>query len=239
MMKVVLPFGNSHRGWHPVALAVLVLAVSACRDDDGAAPRHTTRVAVAPYLEQAVFDLEGAEGEAVEVVPAGVPVPRGLGDFGSGRIRWSAQRTTLVVRRPEPGWWQFTTATSALRVQVREVKSYLSGRLREPRGRVAPRAECRVIYEVEDSLGDPFEPLAETPLEVAASLSSPSEGEAAKALTLEPRPELGGAVFATAHPIPCTLSGRYWLDVLVSTRDPSGRRVVLFRDVTAGFVVTD
>lgn len=196
-----------------------------------------TVIDVPPYLEFVVFDLEGAEPSGVRVFPPMGPRPRGLAELSDSEVRWSPRLTTVLVRRPVPGLWRFSGSAPEVRVRIRELKSFVRGRVLEPPARVSHGAgRCRLVYEVLDDTGGPLSLHDEGAVDVNVAVLRPDGSR--EAVTLEVDPD-HGSVFACTKGIACDLPGRYWIEVVVATRGAEERPVVLLRDSSAGFAVAD
>jgi hypothetical protein len=88
---------------------------------------------------------------------------------------------------------------------------------------------------VVDGNGLPLEELPGYPLSLEVSLVKPDGGR--DTLGMKRQAELGPAVFGTQKEFECHLAGRYFTEVLVTTKDLNDQRVKVFEDHWSGFSV--
>ena len=193
---------------------------------------------VPPYLDAVVFDIlgEGRTG-GVEICPPD-PIARPLiaGPEGMEEIWLGESILTIVLHRPAPGRWTFRTGRPA-RVKILSQRFFPRGILLEPAGETPLRQNDRisVAYRLLEEDGFPLREIVGYPLSADMTLIKP-DGHQVR-FAMERQPDLGDGVFRTRGLARCDLSGRYWTEVVVTTRDLDGRKVTIFQDRWSGFSV--
>ena len=193
-----------------------------------------------PYLESVVFDVfSEAPDAAVEVFAPDDPRrPLLPGAAGMEEIRLGRVLKTLVIRRPAPGRWTFRASHPGIQVRILSQPFFPRGALLEPASGGAAHQGDRIFiaYGVTDANGLPLQDLSGYPLTARLVLLQPN-GLRRPPLILQRQPELGPGVFRTRERIECPQPGRYWTEVVLTTRDLAGRTVKVLEDRWSGFSV--
>lgn len=225
------------RRYLPLGLLACVLA-----SVHGSRPEGTGEVVEAlvlpPYLESVVLDMFSEDREvAVEIFAPDAPGrPLTAAVEGVEEVRLGKILRTLIIRRPAPGRWIFRKPRPETRVKILSQQFFPRGALLEPAGGEALQHDrVFIAYRVMDENGSPLKELPGYPLSAEAFLVQPSGRRLS--LAMERRPELGPGVFCTREKIACNLPGRYWTEVVLTTRDLTGRKVKVLQDRWSGFSV--
>jgi len=144
---------------------------------------------------------------------------------------------TVVVRRPAPGRWRFRVATPETRVRILSQRFFLHGDLIAPGGDAPIRRGdgITVSDRLSDMDGSPLRELPGYPPSPAMILVKPDGGRAH--LAMERRPDLRLGVFRARSETDCDLAERFWIEMVVATRDLAGRMVTVMRDRWSEFAV--
>ena len=193
-------------------------------------------VVLPPYLELVVFDVVGgASGKEVEIFAPGTPHrPLLAGARGVEEVRLGRLIRTVAVRRPSMGRWSFHKPDAEARVKVLSQQFFPRGMLLEPGSdrRVRQHGRISLAYRLIDREGSPLREIPGYPLMLGLSLVRPDGQRSALPMR---RRALG--VFRSRQEAVCDLSGRYWTEAEIVTRDLEDRRVEVFRDHWSGFAV--
>jgi von Willebrand factor type A domain len=196
-------------------------------------------LAVPPYLDVIVFDVfRASPGAAVEIYPPGQATPIRGGAKGVESVILGDVLATLIVPRPPPGEWTIRKSRADARVRILSQQFFPRGVLVSPAPADALRQHDRIplAYRVIDSSNRPLAELRDYALSVEIALTDP--GGATSLVRMERDPMLGPAVFRGTGEADCTLPGRYWTDVRITTTDVHRHRLEVFRDRWSGFSVT-
>jgi hypothetical protein len=192
-----------------------------------------------PYLDLVVFDIfRGPQEVEVAVFAPDALRPLTAAAEGVEEIRLGDVLSTVVVRRPVPGLWTFRKAHPDARVKVLSQQFFPRGVLIDPKTAQAPRQfdpPGTLAYRIIDGNGHPLQELPRYPLSLELSLVKPDGIR--KELRMSHQPERGAMVFQSQEKIEFGLSGRYWTEVLIATRDVNAQRVNVFQDLWSGFSV--
>ncbi|HEX9985008.1 MAG TPA: vWA domain-containing protein [Thermoanaerobaculia bacterium] len=208
--------------------------IEATRGND----RAVDVLVVAPYLEMIVLDVfRGSADAAVEVFPPSSRTPLREGIDGVETVRVGDALATYVVPRPSPGQWRIRKSRDDSRVRIVSQQFFPRGLLVRPSAGDTQRQHDRVdlAYRLLDSGGQPLRALPRYALSVDVALDTPAG--ASTPMAMRAAPDLGPALFRGTTAIECSLAGRYWTDVKVTTVDASGQRLEIFRDRWSGFSV--
>lgn len=189
-----------------------------------------------PYLDLVVFDvLRGAAASEVAVFTPGASRPLSADAEGVEQIHVGETLWTLVVRRPAAGQWTFRKSRSESRVKILSQQFFPRGVLVDPDAVKLTRQYDRVgvAYQIVDGNGLRLKEIPGYPLSLAVSLRKP-DGQRDD-LVMQQQP--GSALFKSLENAELDLAGRYWTEVLITTRDFNHRRVEVFRDLWSGFSV--
>ncbi|HYN19923.1 MAG TPA: vWA domain-containing protein, partial [Thermoanaerobaculia bacterium] len=204
----------------------------------GAEEKRVEIIILPPYLDLVVFDIFRGPGRAeVAVFAPDTLRPLTSEVEGVEEVRLGEIFQTVVVRHPMPGQWTFRKSNPDSRVKVFSQQFFPRGILVDPTAAKALRQYDRiaVAYRVIDGNGLPLKELPGYPLSLEVSLVKPDGGR--DTLGMKRQPELGPAVFRTRKEAECHLAGRYWTEVLVTTKDLNDQRVKVFQDHWSGFLV--
>lgn len=191
-----------------------------------------------PYLDLVVFDIfRGEATGAVSVLAPGASVPLSSDTPGVEEVHAGDVLSTMVVRRPAAGTWTFRKSDPAARVKVLSQQFFPRGVLVGPAASPPVRQYDHVTiqYRLDDGAGRPLQELLGYPLSVDVSLAQPDGRRAVLPMTRDA--ESPSAVYRTASGTECSVAGRYWTEVLVTTADSSGQPVRIFEDRWSGFGV--
>lgn len=198
--------------------------------------RHPAEsLAVPPYLELIVFDVfRGEARRNVTILPPHSEQPLAMNSAGVEQIEISPTLTTIIVRRPAAGVWTFRKDDPAARVRVLSQQFFPRGFLLTPAVEQPLRQHDRtpIRYQLTDGSGQSLRAIPGFPLSVEVALTFPDERREGVALRGE-----SAAVYRSVNEISCALSGRYWTEVRVSTRDGAGNIVRILEDRWSGFSV--
>lgn len=216
----------------------LVLASLLDRPASGT-PWTEESLVLPPYLESVVLDVFSEEREvSVEFFPPDAPGrPLAAGTEGLEEIRLGQVLRTLILRRPAPGRWILRTSHPTTRVKVLTQQFFPRGMLLEPAGGEPLRQhdQVHVTYMVTDENGTPLVELPGYPLSAEVVLVQP--GDERIALTMERQQQGDPGVFRTRQRVVCDLTGQYGIEVVLTTRDLTGRKVKILEDRWSGFSV--
>jgi von Willebrand factor type A domain len=193
---------------------------------------------VPPYLDLVVFDIfRPSAAVAVEVFPPGSATPIRAGTGGIESVPLGDVLTTLAVPRPAAGEWTIRKSGGDARVRILSQQFFPRGTLLHPSPTRAPRQCDRVplVYRVVDGSGRPFEELRNYTLALEVTLARP--GATSMTVAMERDLAAGAGGFRSVADVACDLAGRYWTDVRITTLEPNGRRLDVFRDRWSGFSV--
>lgn len=193
---------------------------------------------VPPYLEMIVFDVfQGPAGAAVDLYPPSSRSPIRGGTNDVEAVRVGHVLATYVVPRPRPGQWIIRKSNPDARVRIVSQQFFPRGQLVRPGPTDAVRQydRLRLAYRVLDGNGRPLQELPDYALSLDVAVAKP-DGVSTR-VPMERAADLGPAAFGSTEPSECTLAGRYWTDVRVTTVDDAGRRVDVFHDRWSGFSV--
>ncbi|HYO12482.1 MAG TPA: hypothetical protein VE685_04715 [Thermoanaerobaculia bacterium] len=226
------------RRYLPLGLLACILAFAAGSWPEATNEKVETLV-FPPYLDSVVLDLFSEQGEiGVDIFAPDAPHrPLTAAVEGVEEIRLGQSLRTVIIERPQPGRWVFRKPRPKTRVRILSQQFFPRGALLQPRGGETLRQHDHVFitYQVMDDNGSPLRELPGYPLAVEISLVRP--GGHRLSLDMERRPELGSGVFRTPERIECSLPGRYWTEVVLTTRDLTGRKVKVLQDRWSGFSV--
>jgi hypothetical protein len=144
--------------------------------------------------------------------------------------------STVVVRRPAAGAWVFRKSDPSARVSVLSQQFFPRGVLVHP-GAAPPvrqHDEVTIGYRLDDGSGQPLQELLGYPLSIDVSLALPDGQRVVLPMT---RDAVSPSSLYRTRPIECSVMGRYWAEVLVTTADSSGQPVRIFEDRWSGFTV--
>lgn len=193
-------------------------------------------VVLPPYLELVVFDIVRGSGHAeVEIFSPDAPHrPLLAGARGVEEVRLGRLMRTVIVRRPSMGRWTFRKPDAGARVKVLSQQFFPRGLLVEPESgrRIRQHGQVSLVYRLTDRDGSPLRELPGHPLLLGLSLARP-DGERSPLLMRRQAP----GMFRSRRETACDLSGRYWAEAEVVTKDVEGRTVEVFQDRWSGFVV--
>lgn len=206
------------------------------------APSKTTpgvdTLIVPPYLEMIVFDIFRASANAaVDVFPPGSGTPIREGVEGVEAVRMGDVLATLAVSRPRPGQWLVRKSRSGAEVRVRSQQFFPRGVLLQPStaSTTLVSDRVRIAYRVLDGTERPIEELHAYPLSLHVMVASPDGRK--RGFPMERDGDKRSATFRTTEDAHCTIAGRYWTDVRVTTTDAADRPLDVFRDRWSGFTV--
>jgi|GEM_PF-1671206 len=193
---------------------------------------------VPPYLDVVVLDIFHSSPVAtVEVFPPGAlhPLEGGLWEVES--LKLGNIMSTLVVHRPLPGAWMVRKSSADARVRILSQQFFPRGLLVRPAviDGVRQYDRVRVAYSVVDANGRGIEELPDYKLALDLALTKPDGS--VEPVPMERRPEIAATVFSAVRDSDCTLAGRYWTTVGVTSIDAGGNRIDVFRDRWSGFSV--
>lgn len=230
--------GHSPAGVLAAAHAVITRLVGTSSAES--APSKTTSgfdfLIVPPYLEMIVFDIFRSSADAaVQVFPPDSSLPVRDGVDGVEAVRLSDALSTLAVTRPRPGQWLIRKSHAGSRVRVRSQQFFPRGLLLQPdpAGITAANDRVLIAYQVLDGAERPIRELPDYPLALMVTLVKPDGTKVS--VTMER--DAASATFRSTEEARCTLPGRYWTDVRVTTADVEGRSLDVFRDRWSGFTV--
>jgi von Willebrand factor type A domain len=220
---------------HRVVTRLVGTRVVASRPATAGDQRLETLV-LPPYLDLVVFDiLRGPRSAEVAVFAPDAFRPLTAEAQGVEQIRMGETLWTFVVRRPAPGLWTFRKSHADAHVKILSQQFFPRGVLVGPDAAKQLRQYDRVdvAYRIVDSNGRPLREIPGYPLSLEVSLRKPDGHR--DALVLERQP--AATFFKTRELTECGLAGRYWTEVLITTKDLADRRVEVFRDHWSGFSV--
>lgn len=219
----------------PAVLLGLVLALASA----GRSGEAKASIILPPYLESVVFDVFTEEPAAsVQVFsPGDLRHPLTPGAGGVEEIRLGNALKTLTVRRPAPGQWIIRQSHRGTAVRILSQQFLPRGLLVEPKeGEPVPQHErAFIVYRVMDENGSPLEELPGYPLVARLVLVQPDGRRLPLAMKRLSQKDPG--VFRTRDRIECSLPGRYWTEVVLTTRDLAGKPVTVLQDRWSGFTV--
>ncbi|HVF59369.1 MAG TPA: vWA domain-containing protein [Thermoanaerobaculia bacterium] len=193
-------------------------------------------VVLPPYLELVVFDIvAGSSGGEVEIFTPDAPHrPLLAGASGVEEVRLGRFLRTVAVRRPAMGRWLFRKPHPGARVKVLSQQFFPRGMLLEPGSerRIRQHGRISLAYRLIDRGGSPLREIPGYPLSLSLSLVRPDGRRSAL-----PMRRRAPGVFRSRQEAVCDLSGRYWTEAEIVTRDLEDRRVEVFRDHWSGFAV--
>lgn len=193
---------------------------------------------VPPYLDLVVFDIfRPSAAAAVEVFPPGSTTPIRAGAGGIEAVPLGDVLTTLAVPRPAAGEWTIRKSRGEARVRILSQQFFPRGTLLHPSPNESPRKCDRIplVYRVVDGSGRPFEELRNYTLALEVKLARPGGTSTTIAMERDLAADTGR--FRSVDDVSCDLAGRYWTDVRITTLEPSGRQLEVFRDRWSGFSV--
>lgn len=193
---------------------------------------------VPPYLDVVVLDIFHSSPVAtVEVFPPGALHPLEGGSEEVESLKLGNIMSTLVVHRPLPGAWMVRKSSADARVRILSQQFFPRGLLVRPAvvDSVRQYDRVRVAYSVVDANGRSVEELPDYKLALDLALTKPDGS--VEPVPMERRPEVASTVFSAVRDSECTLAGRYWTTVGVTSIDAGGNRVDVFRDRWSGFSV--
>jgi len=188
-----------------------------------------------PYLELVVFDVvRNTSSGDIPLIPPGASAPLNAQSPGVEEAHSGDVLSTVIIRRPAPGVWTLGTSDANARVKVLSQEFFPRGVLIEPS--MAPAVPqhdfVTIAYSLRDGDGTALRELDGYPLTVDVSLSRPD----GRRMVL-PMKRGAGAVYQTTRAAECSVTGRYWTEVLVTTSDSAGQPVRVFEDRWSGFAV--
>jgi uncharacterized protein YegL len=188
-----------------------------------------------PYLDLVVFDIFRGAAKDVAVFPPGASTPLGPRAKGVEEVHVGDALTTIVVRRPPAGTWTFRRSDPSARVKVLSQQFFARGVLVDPPAEppVRQHDDVTIGYRLDDEGGRPLQELPGYPLSVDVSLALPDGSRVVMPMTRGAR----SALYRTSSPVACSITGRYWTEVLITTADSSGEPVRIFEDRWSGFSV--
>lgn len=190
---------------------------------------------VPPYLDLIVFDVfRGTSGRSVSIVPPGSGEPLTARNEGVEEVSISPTLSTIVVRRPAAGVWTFRKTDPAARVRVLSQQFFPRGMLIDPPSEppLQQHDDVRIRYRLMDGGGGTLQEMPSFPLAVGVSLVTPNESR-----VVLPMRRDAPALYRSVAAARCSLPGRYWTEVHVTTRDSHGDEVRVFEDRWSGFGV--
>ncbi|MDQ3281188.1 MAG: VWA domain-containing protein [Acidobacteriota bacterium] len=189
-----------------------------------------------PYLELVVFDIVHAASGALPLIPPGTATPLDAHSPGVEEVHAGDVLSTVVVRRPAAGAWKIGTFDLSTRVTVLSQEFFPRGVLIEPVMTPPVRQNDFVTigYALRDSDGTALRELAGYPLTVDVSLSLPDGGRRVLPMKRAAGPQ---SLYETMKATECSVTGRYWTEVFVTTSDSAGQPVRIFEDRWSGFAV--
>ncbi len=192
---------------------------------------------VPPYLDVVVFDVFRASSEiTVEIYQPGATTPlrngvAGVEAFGIGDLL-----STVVVPRPIAGAWKIRKSHGNARVRILSEQFFPRGQLLHPPSNTTiGEGRLTIIYSVRNGDHSALRELSEYPIELQLTLGSPDGAQ--KSITMLRDKVYGPSTFRSSTPEDCSITGRYWTDVRITTTDLHGLRFELFRDRWSGFTV--
>lgn len=193
---------------------------------------------VPPYLDVVVLDIfHSSTAATVEVFPPGAlhPLEGGSGEVES--VKLGEIMSTLVVHRPLPGAWMVRKSSVDARVRILSQQFFPRGLLVRPAviDGVRQYDRVRVSYSLVDANGRSIEELPDYKLSLDLALTKPDGS--VEPVPMERRREIATTVFSAVRDSDCTLAGRYWTTVGVTSIDAGGNRIDVFRDRWSGFSV--
>jgi von Willebrand factor type A domain len=215
----------------------VVSGMTGARSTQQAISGASDTLVLPPYLELVIFDIyRGGTAQHVTVVPPGSSEPMTSSTPGVEEVHAGDLLSTVVVRRPAAGAWVFRKSDSSARVNVLSQQFFPRGVLVHPA--VAPpvrqHEEVTIGYRLDDGTGRPLQELLGYPLSIDVSLALP-DGQRV-VLPMMRDPASPSPLYRT-RPTECSVVGRYWAEVLVTTADSSGQPVRIFEDRWSGFTV--
>lgn len=227
------------RRYLPLGLLACILAF-ACGSWPEATNEKVETLVFPPYLDSVVLDLFSEQGEiGVDIFAPDAP-DRPLTEAVEGveEIRLGQSLRTVIIERPQPGRWVFRKPRPETRVGIVAQRFFPRGALLQPGSgeRLRQHDQTFITYQVTDDDGAPLRELPGYPLSAEMFLVRP--GGRRLSLAVERRPELGPGVFRTREKIECGLPGRYWTEVVLTTRDLTDRKVKVLQDRWSGFSVS-
>jgi hypothetical protein len=132
----------------------------------------------------------------------------------------------------------FRKSDPSARVKVLSQQFFPRGVLVHPAAAPPVRQydEVTIGYRLEDGAGRPIQELLGYPLSVDVSLALPDGQRIVLPMTREPASR--SSLYRT-RATECSVAGRYWTEVLVTTADSSGQPVGIFEDRWSGFTVDE
>ncbi|HEX7680602.1 MAG TPA: hypothetical protein VF713_20885, partial [Thermoanaerobaculia bacterium] len=173
----------------------------------------------------------------VEVFPPGALHPLEGGSEEVESLKLGNIMSTLVVHRPLPGTWMVRKSSADARVRILSQQFFPRGLLVRPAviDVVRQYDRVRVAYSVVDANGRSLEELPDYKLALDLALTKPDGS--VEPVPMERQPEIAATVFSAVRDSDCTLAGRYWTTVGVTSIDAVGNRIDVFRDRWSGFSV--
>jgi hypothetical protein len=130
----------------------------------------------------------------------------------------------------------FRKSDPSARVNVLSQQFFPRGTLVQPAAAppVRQHDEVTIGYRLDDGSGRPLQELLGYPLSIDVSLALPDGQRVVLPMTRDPA---SPSSLYRARPTECSVVGRYWAEVLVTTADSSGQPVRIFEDRWSGFTV--
>ncbi len=204
----------------------------------GTGPEGADGLIVPPYLEMIVFDVfRGSPDAAVELIPPAGAAPIGNGSNDVEAIGTGGIMTTYVVPRPRPGQWTIRKSHRDARVRIVSQQFFPRGILIQPAAETLRQHDrVQLTYRLLDGARQPLREIAGYALTLEVAIADPAGMR--KHLQMTRAADHGLGVFRSIEDVECALSGRYWTDVKVTTRDAAGRQLDVFHDRWSGFSVS-
>lgn len=194
---------------------------------------------VPPYLDLIVFDIFRASADtAVDVFPPDSASPLRAGIDGVEAIRMGDVLAALSVARPRPGQWLIRKSRTGAQVRVRTQQFFPRGTLLQPDPThiTQTRERVRIAYQVLDGTERQIEELPRYPFSLQATIAAPDGRKIV--IPMERNSDDRSVTFRATEDAHCTIAGRYWTDMRVSTLDAGGQSLDVFRDRWSGFTVS-
>jgi hypothetical protein len=213
----------------------IVGARSSQREIGGA----TDTLVLPPYLELVVFDIfRGGSAQEVAVLAPDSSEPLTARTPGVEMVHAGDVMATVVVRRPAAGAWVFRKSDPSARVRVLSQQFFPRGTLVQPAAAPPVRQyeEVTIGYRLADGAGRPLQEYLRYPLSVDVSLALPNGQRVVLPMM---RDAASSSSLYRTRATECSVAGRYWTEVLVTTADSSGQPVRIFEDRWSGFTVDE
>jgi hypothetical protein len=199
--------------------------------------QSTETVFLSPYLDVVILDVVDSRNPmGIDIFPPGADHPVAAGSNGVEEIHSGGLLTTLILRRPAPGYWRFRKSRPEGRIVILAQRFFPRGRLfLEDTSDLRQHDRVFIAYRLMDEAGLPLKELARYPLSVDLAVARPDGRR--EVITMQRDSTFGAAVFRAGKETECDLPGYYWTEVEVRAKAAGQLPVTVFRDQWSGYQV--